>query len=357
MRVNLRRSVRGWICWTIVAGSIMILEMKTAVVIAGAGLAGQWHAHSAVKAGGVIAGIADPDLKKAAALAKTYNAEVFENLQEAIRQIHPEVVHICAPSPTHANLALAALQSGVSVLIEKPFASDLRQTELILNAAKEAKRKVCVVHQFLFQPGMLQIRKRLSRIGKPVILEAVIHSAGGVGREQELDAIVSEILPHPLSLMQELVPSGVPADGWLIQRAGSGELSCLNAAAAATLTIRISMNARPTANYITLGGTLGTYHADLFHGYSFFQTGAVSRTRKIAQPLDTATRTLGSAAANLLSRTLQREPAYPGLTRLIRDFYRCVQGQGEPPLSMQHILAVARAREGITAEAQRRGET
>jgi hypothetical protein len=118
---------------------------------------------------------------------------------------------------------------------------------------------------------------------------------------------------------------------------------------AVTVSIVVSMSGRPTVNRAVLVGTGETIELDLFHGFAVVQGGAVSRTRKITQPFARAAALATVASTNLLRRTMSREPAYPGLQELVRQFYRAVESGGASPISPRETLAVARALERVVS--------
>lgn len=51
------------------------------------------------------------------------------------------VVDICAPGWMHAEIAIAALEAGKHVLLEKPLANTLAEAEAMANAARAARAK------------------------------------------------------------------------------------------------------------------------------------------------------------------------------------------------------------------------
>ncbi len=65
--------------------------------------------------------------------------KVYESGLELINDPAVDIVDICTPTPTHADLIAAALAAGKHVFAEKPFARDLAQAEKIKAAAAKAK--------------------------------------------------------------------------------------------------------------------------------------------------------------------------------------------------------------------------
>lgn len=52
-----------------------------------------------------------------------------------------DIVDICTPGDTHAEIAVAALQAGKHVLCEKPLANSVAEAELMVRAAEDAKTR------------------------------------------------------------------------------------------------------------------------------------------------------------------------------------------------------------------------
>ena len=61
-----------------------------------------------------------------------------------------EVVSICTPPWTHAELSIGALRHGCHVLVEKPMATERSQALAMIDAAAANQRMLCVAHNLLF---------------------------------------------------------------------------------------------------------------------------------------------------------------------------------------------------------------
>jgi predicted dehydrogenase len=328
-------------------------RLDTAVV--GAGLMGGWHAAAIRRAGGKVIAVVDPNEERAAQLAARFQgAQVYTCLEDVLNQARPAVVHLCTPTATHRELAEQALKAGAHLFVEKPFASSLEDTQTILTLAEQRGLAVCPVHQFIFQDGVQRLQAWLRDSGDILQVSFTIRSAGGAGLPpNELDMLVADILPHPLSVLQSLLPGSLETP-WIVDRPAPGELRVIgtNRSLSTTgigLAIEISSNARPTQNTLSIASRRATLTADLFHGFAFRLPGTVSRTHKIIQPFETAVRQFLGAAGNLSLRLLNGESAYPGLRRLVSLFYLALRSGGSFPISTEDTLAVARARQVILA--------
>lgn len=327
--------------------SLAITRSPLRVGIIGAGLMGEWHAHAATRAQGHIVAIADRNLDAANRLVrKVGGVEAGADITELLSRASCDLVHICTPIATHEQIAGIALEAGKHVLIEKPATPDAEATQRLIQLAASRAVLICPVHQFVFQQGVVKARRFLDRIGRVLHLEATFCTAGGVGRrESELDSIVAEILPHPLSLSQAFLPGEIAPDTWKSLRPQAGEFRAMTEGGGVTVSILISLQARPTQCTFKIFGAAGTIHLDLFHGYAFIEPGAVSKERKILRPFNMAARRLAAASINLADRALSREPAYPGLMRLVAEFYAAVRTGQRSPISPEAMLNVARVRD------------
>jgi predicted dehydrogenase len=321
--------------------------------IAGAGLMGLWHADAVKNAGGRVTAIVDNDIKSAEKLAARYNGvRVYTDVQTMLKQKDFEVLHVCTPLTSHYSIAESALEAGVHIIVEKPLSATAAETERLFRLAEENGARICPVHQFVFQEGVTKAKEMLPRIGQIVHMEAVVCSAGRIGQsDEDVDNIVADILPHPLSVIQHFLSNDLPEDYWSAIHPGSGEFRALCDMPGMTLSIFISMNARPTECSFRIVGTAGTIHIDMFHGFAFMEPGNVSRVRKISHPFELAARRFSAAAINLGSRIIRREPAYPGLRKLVSLFYEAVNSKSESPLSRNDTISIARVRDRLTHNA------
>lgn len=320
-------------------------EPVVRAAIVGAGRMGRWHAAAVAAAGGIVAAVVDTDLDRARSLAGA------GAVASALGHLGPDpgidVVHICTPVGTHAELVREALAKGAHALVEKPLAADAASTRRLLEQADAAGRMVVPVHQFVFQPGVQSILRRRTELGSLVRCAFLAASAGTETTGIGADELVSEILPHPLSLFARLTPLDVSALEWQVLRPAAGELRAVAQAETTTLEIVLTARGRPTITTLEVMGSRATARADLFHGFATIDRGKASRATKLTGPFTRSTRTLVGAGTNLAARTIARETAYPGLRELVRRTYAAITRGEAPPFSQAETIAVAVARERI----------
>lgn len=303
---------------------------------------GRWHAEYARRAGAQVIGLVDRDETAALELARRFpGASPIKHDDSWLASTNPDVVHVCTPTASHSALVAQALAAGCHVLVEKPLARSLDQTRDLLERAQRQGLRLAPVHQLPFQRGFRRLHRELGRLGEPLRVAYRVLSAGGQGLSSEgRRAVLLEMLPHAASLFHTLGLSASPAQ-WHVLRFDAERLELAAEVGDTDLRIFFSLSGRPTRHELQVLGSKATATADLFHGYSFLESGQPNRRDKILLPFRRSTRQFARAASNLLWRALRRQPAYPGLPELIEAFYRSTVGRGPATIDPEEILAAA----------------
>ena len=72
------------------------------------------------------------------------NARTYEYGMDLIKNEELDIVHICLPSYMHAEHAIAALEKGMNVFVEKPVCLTEEDCQALLDAEKRSGKKVMV---------------------------------------------------------------------------------------------------------------------------------------------------------------------------------------------------------------------
>jgi predicted dehydrogenase len=82
------------------------------------------------------------DAGQVAAAAEKYGwAETATDWRSVLERDDIHIVDICAPGWMHAEIAVAALEAGKHVLVEKPLANTLAEAEAMADAARSARER------------------------------------------------------------------------------------------------------------------------------------------------------------------------------------------------------------------------
>lgn len=94
---------------------------------------------------------------------------IYHSLEEGLAD-KPDTVFICSPTALHIPQAMASIESGADVMIEKPLSTSLEDVDTLKKLADERKAIVMVAHCFRFHEGLVRAKKWLEsgRIGRLV---------------------------------------------------------------------------------------------------------------------------------------------------------------------------------------------
>ena len=106
--------------------------LKAAVV--GLGSMGRNHARVYHELDDVhLIGVADQNESLAEKIGRMYSAQVFTDYRKLIEEAKPDVVSLALPTGHHFECAMAFIDAGVNVLLEKLFVA------VILNQSPQVK--------------------------------------------------------------------------------------------------------------------------------------------------------------------------------------------------------------------------
>ena len=90
-------------------------------------------------------------------LASTYGAHLYLDLHEMLKNEPVDIVIVCTPSGFHARDAIAAIQAGKHVVVEKPMALTLADIDQMLAVQTQTGMKLSVISQHRFDPAAQRV--------------------------------------------------------------------------------------------------------------------------------------------------------------------------------------------------------
>ncbi len=143
------------------------------------GLGGIYRAHTTGyrrAAGAEVVAVCDSDEARAAAEAKEWGAEPFGDYRALLERGDVDAVDVMLPHSLHEEVALAALEAGKHVLVEKPIAPSLAATDRLLEAAQRCGRVLAVAENTRFVAAYLAIEPivRSGSIGEVQLVRTMI---------------------------------------------------------------------------------------------------------------------------------------------------------------------------------------
>lgn len=143
---------------------------------------------------------------------KLFKNIVFNDDYSSLFEIKPDYVIVAATARAHFNIISDLLSHGISVLSEKPLASNLEEIEILYELAKNNSAHLLSMYHWQYTDEVIWIKKNLKRLGNLKSVEMIIHDpyASDTGytiasdRVGMLGAFLDEF-PNAISLLNELI--------------------------------------------------------------------------------------------------------------------------------------------------------
>ena len=178
------------------------MDRITAAVI-GVGYLGRFHAqkYAALPEAQLVA-VADSDPEVAARVARELGVRAVPDYRELLGAV--QAVSVVTPTPAHAPIAAAFLETGAHVLVEKPITTTAAEAEMLIRTAVARGRVLQVGHLERFNPVVLGAERYLKR---PRFVEC--HRLAPF-RERGTDVnVVLDLMIHDIDLLQSIVGSEI----------------------------------------------------------------------------------------------------------------------------------------------------
>jgi UDP-2-acetamido-3-amino-2,3-dideoxy-glucuronate N-acetyltransferase len=126
-----------------------------------------------------------------------------------------EGVIIATPAEHHARMALAALEAGKDVFVEKPLCLHRQDADRVVEAARRNGRILMVGHILRYHPAVLKIQELLAN-GVLGSIEYIYSNRLSMGQVRQEENALWSFAPHDVSVILALVgqmPIQVSASG------------------------------------------------------------------------------------------------------------------------------------------------
>ncbi len=179
-------------------------RLKLGVV--GVGVMGRNHARVLAEMAGVeLVGIVDPDPKQRETVAATLGCPAFTDLDELLAH-DIDAVTIAAPTHLHHDLAMACIERGLDLLVEKPIAPTVEEGRAIVAAARRAGVTLMVGHVERFNPAVESIKRAIQ--GQD-ILSIAITRVGPFPPRMSNVGVVIDLAVHDIDLIRWFTDSEI----------------------------------------------------------------------------------------------------------------------------------------------------
>jgi myo-inositol 2-dehydrogenase/D-chiro-inositol 1-dehydrogenase len=132
-----------------------------------------------------VAALADPDAaRRSTAHALVPAARAHDSLEALLADVDVDAVVVAAPTAAHADLAIAVLDGGKHLYLEKPIATTLHDARRVLDAWRRARRVGMTGFNYRANPLLEAAHARLGAgaIGRIVAIRTVFSTYAPDGR-------------------------------------------------------------------------------------------------------------------------------------------------------------------------------
>jgi len=280
---------------------------------------------------------------------------VYTDMEQMMREVQPNVVHLLTPPGTHRALATIAARHHAHMYIEKPLASCEEDARCILEAARNAGVHVCPGHSLLFDPCFLEACRRIDQgeIGEILCVRA---DQGFAYESAARGAVIpwsytydwgifDNLMTHALYMACHFLdkpgePQVVAFSPGHIREAAVEEVRVLIPSATAIGEVSLSMCAAPESNRLEVIGTKGRITVDFvtLTVVSYRNSGLPSFVDRFTSNFRTAASLIAAGTGVVFGILTGRVKRYMGLRGLIQDFYQCLQKGQAPTVRPEHGL-------------------
>ncbi|WP_339137879.1 MAG: Gfo/Idh/MocA family oxidoreductase [Candidatus Electrothrix sp. GW3-4] len=176
---------------------------KLRVGVIGVGYLGRFHAMKYAAMDDVqLVGVADADSARVQEVAEECSTKAFTDYQPLLE--HVDAVSIVVPTVYHHAVAIACLEHGVDILLEKPMTTTLQEADELIALADRKKLLLQVGHLERFNPAVLAMQPLLNN---PLFIEAHRLSTFK-NRGTDVDVIL-DLMIHDIDIILSIINSPI----------------------------------------------------------------------------------------------------------------------------------------------------
>lgn len=154
-----------------------------------------------------LVAVCDRERSRAAKVAGGL-ADVETSAERLLTRDDVDAIAIATPAATHRSLALAALEAGKHVLVEKPLANSHADAEEMVQVAAERGLVLMCDHTYCYTP-VVQKMAQLVADGSLGDIHFVDSVRINLGLVQPDVNVIWDLAPHDLSILDYVLPGGL----------------------------------------------------------------------------------------------------------------------------------------------------
>jgi len=150
-----------------------------------------------------LIGVADSNGELISSVAQEYNIEGFIDYRKLLH-CNLDVVSTAVPTSLHRDIALAAADAGINILVEKPIADTLENASEIIDKCGQRGVKLMVGHVERFNPVFSVIKQRIANLN---VISIDIVRLGPLPPRVKDVGVVIDLAVHDIDIFRYLTNS------------------------------------------------------------------------------------------------------------------------------------------------------
>jgi len=151
-----------------------------------------------------LVAVADSNAEAVQKVARKCNAKAYTDFTQLLDDEAIDAVSIAVPTSMHKQVAMAALQKGKHVLLEKPIALTEEEAQEIIDCSKKNKVKLMIGHIERFNPAIRELKQRLHRGDLGQIYKIDVQRIGPFPVRITDVGVITDLSVHDLDIISYL---------------------------------------------------------------------------------------------------------------------------------------------------------
>ena len=177
--------------------------MGIRVAVIGVGSMGRNHArvYNELPEAELLA-VSDANENAAHSVGNQFSIRAYSNYGELLEKEKPDAVSIAVPTALHEEVAMAALDVGAHILVEKPIAARIDEGLRIIEKAEQTNRVLMIGHIVRFNPAIQALKDKLQAGELGQIFQIFCRRAGPFPARIQDVGVVIDLAPHDVDIMR-----------------------------------------------------------------------------------------------------------------------------------------------------------
>ncbi len=157
-----------------------------------------------------LTAVADISPEQRRLASENRDLRAYEDYRRMLAEERIDLLSVCVPTRLHLEVALAAIERGVPLLVEKPIAAGLEEGREMARAAQRRRRPPDDRARRALQPGGAGAEAPACRAGKlGRVFQVYARRTGPFPKRVRDVGVVHDLAPHDIDVMRFLLESEV----------------------------------------------------------------------------------------------------------------------------------------------------